>query len=411
MKHFARTLIIAFTIVAICSQVNSQTITNQFYNVSPGNGNGLRFWSSNNYKIHMGNSSNYQYGPVSDYSIKMTMNNDAQRGWTWGVLNARPIAALDTRGTFQLAKDLRVLGNTGIGTSYPNSRLHVRSSAGQHGLRVQINGASKLTVASNGGTTIGTYENNPPTNGLYVHGDLKANNVEIHGKPTFHTNGLKDFNLKYTKNSYQSARLQIGIAEDTHNFFPNNGEGDIVLRKRGIGRRLIICHATQFNALPSDATGIGAANDEDLLWVHNNGNVRIGKYSENAPEYKLDVAGTIRATEIKVEAQTADFVFEDDYSLRDLDQVESFINENKHLPDIPSAQEMEASGVNLAEMNKLLLMKVEELTLYAIEKEKKVEELQEKGAKQKAIVEQLKKDSQKTTARLEKIEALLEMKQ
>jgi hypothetical protein len=54
------------------------------------------------------------------------------------------------------------------------------------------------------------------------------------------------------------------------------------------------------------------------------------------------------------------------YFLRDLNHVEKFIKEHKHLPDIPSAKEMEAAGVNLAEMNKLLLMKVEELTLYMI---------------------------------------------
>jgi len=104
------------------------------------------------------------------------------------------------------------------------------------------------------------------------------------------------------------------------------------------------------------------------------GNVGIGT---TATEHKLDVAGTIRATEIKVEAQTADFVFEDDYNLRSLAEVENFIKENKHLPDIPSASQMEAEGVNLAEMNKLLLMKVEELTLYLIQQQKLIDKLLE----------------------------------
>jgi len=85
------------------------------------------------------------------------------------------------------------------------------------------------------------------------------------------------------------------------------------------------------------------------------------------PTTKLHVAGTITAKEIKVTAQTADFVFEEDYPLRDLNQIEEFIKEHKHLPDIPSAAEMEAVGLNLAEMNKLLLQKIEELTLYSIE--------------------------------------------
>lgn len=94
------------------------------------------------------------------------------------------------------------------------------------------------------------------------------------------------------------------------------------------------------------------------------GNVGIG--TSPSDEYALTTNGAIRATEIKVEAQTADFVFEPDYALRPLKEVEAFVKENKHLPEIPSAKQMEADGVNVAEMNKLLLQKVEELTLYLL---------------------------------------------
>ena len=95
------------------------------YDVTPGIGNGLRFWSSDSYKIHMGNGSVYHYGPVTDYSIKMNMNNESDRGWTWGVIGSTPTAALNTQGTLQLAKDLRVMGNLGIGTTSPNYPLKV----------------------------------------------------------------------------------------------------------------------------------------------------------------------------------------------------------------------------------------------------------------------------------------------
>jgi len=113
------------------------------------------------------------------------------------------------------------------------------------------------------------------------------------------------------------------------------------------------------------------------------GNVGIGK----KPDTKLDVAGTIRATEIKVTAQTADFVFEPDYELRPLDEVEVFVKENKHLPEIPSAKQMEAEGVNVAEMNKLLLQKVEELTLYMIAMKKAYDDMQKEMKELKQTIE------------------------
>ncbi|WP_461630277.1 hypothetical protein [Labilibaculum euxinus] len=100
----------------------------------------------------------------------------------------------------------------------------------------------------------------------------------------------------------------------------------------------------------------------------------------------LDVVGTIHATEIKVQAQTADFVFEEDYQLKSLEEVEQFVKTNNHLPDIPSAKEMKEDGVGLAEMNKLLLQKVEELTLYIIEMKKE-------NVKQQKEIEKLIRDS------------------
>ena len=92
---------------------------------------------------------------------------------------------------------------------------------------------------------------------------------------------------------------------------------------------------------------------------------------------QLDVNGNIFADQIKVKTNgnTADFVFSDNYSLKDLNLLEAYIKANKHLPEIPSAQEMEAEGVDLATMNKLLLQKIEELTLYTIKQEKEKESL------------------------------------
>ncbi|GAA3774427.1 hypothetical protein [Flavobacterium ginsengiterrae] len=104
-----------------------------------------------------------------------------------------------------------------------------------------------------------------------------------------------------------------------------------------------------------------------------NGNVGIGTTN---PKNKLDVNGTIHAKEVKVDLDfpAPDYVFANDYKLRTLDEVENYINKNSHLPEIPSAKEFEKNGIYLAEMNMALLKKIEELTLYSIQQNKKIED-------------------------------------
>jgi hypothetical protein len=99
------------------------------------------------------------------------------------------------------------------------------------------------------------------------------------------------------------------------------------------------------------------------------GRVRIG--GSATPTEKLVVDGKILAEEVKVQTVPAsDYVFEPDYDLKSLQEVETFIQQNKHLPDIPSAEEFKENGVGLGEMDDMLLRKVEELTLYVIELKK-----------------------------------------
>jgi hypothetical protein len=100
------------------------------------------------------------------------------------------------------------------------------------------------------------------------------------------------------------------------------------------------------------------------------GNVGIGILNANE---KLSVNGKIRAKEIKVESDNwPDYVFNTSYKLPSLLETEQFIKENHHLPDIPSAAEVEKDGVNLGEMNARLLKKIEELTLHLIAKDKEL---------------------------------------
>src|SRR5687768_5672024 len=92
-------LFIQFAISLITASAFGQS---NFYDVYPGDGNGLRFWASDNYKMHMGNSGEYHFGPVTDYSIKMNMSSNTGRGWTWGVAGVTPIAALNNIGDMQI---------------------------------------------------------------------------------------------------------------------------------------------------------------------------------------------------------------------------------------------------------------------------------------------------------------------
>ncbi|MBS7256146.1 tail fiber protein [Flavobacterium branchiicola] len=106
------------------------------------------------------------------------------------------------------------------------------------------------------------------------------------------------------------------------------------------------------------------------------GYVGIGTTS---PDSKLTVAGNIHAQEVKVTVNAgADFVFESDYALPSLESVDKFIKENKHLPEIASAEKMKKDGINLAEMNIKLLQKIEEMTLYMIEQNKQISNLKER---------------------------------
>lgn len=150
-----------------------------------------------------------------------------------------------------------------------------------------------------------------------------------------------------------------------------------------------------------------ADNIDNAVWsilvLHPNKSVSIGTSTPGSNEEKLVVAGdtkidgkievagvkgslvvdqTIEAKEFKVGdwviTDAPDFVFEKGYDLKSLKDVETFINKEKHLPGIPSAEEIKTEGFDLVKMNMLLLQKIEELTLHSIEQQKKIEKLEEK---------------------------------
>jgi hypothetical protein len=148
------------------------------------------------------------------------------------------------------------------------------------------------------------------------------------------------------------------------------------------------------------------SSDIERMRILGNGNVGIGTTTTGS--HKLAVEGSIGAREIKVEANGwSDFVFYKDYKLPSLTEVEKYIKEKGHLKDIPSAKEVEENGILLGEMNSKLLQKIEELTLYTIQQDKRLNSIEFKNLKLEKENESLKTINSKLLQlqkRLEKLE-------
>ena len=117
---------------------------------------------------------------------------------------------------------------------------------------------------------------------------------------------------------------------------------------------------------------------------------------------KLTVKGNIHAEEVKIDLNVPapDYVFKDSYQLRSLEELENFIKDNSHLPEIPSAKDFKQNGIMQAEMDINLLKKIEELTLYTIQQEKKIKA----QAKKIENLESLNNKFLELQSRLEKLE-------
>ncbi len=124
--------------------------------------------------------------------------------------------------------------------------------------------------------------------------------------------------------------------------------------------------------------------------------VAINMASNVTPDAELHVNGEIKANVVnageifthKWKIRAADYVFEPDYKLPKLSDVENYVKEHKHLPEIPSGKEMQENGLDIGTMNMLLLKKVEELVLYNIAQEKRLEKQAERIHKLEELVNQ-----------------------
>jgi hypothetical protein len=137
-------------------------------------------------------------------------------------------------------------------------------------------------------------------------------------------------------------------------------------------------------------------NDNDVFFVRNDGSIESGKHkikatelnqkvievknSENDETFRLLSDGTLylTAVHVRLPEDFPDYVFEPGYKLMPLDELERHIKEHQRLPNMPSAEEVSKNGVDLGEMNRLLVEKVEELTLYILDMEERLKVLESK---------------------------------
>lgn len=304
-------------------------------------------------------------------------------------------------------------GKVGIGTDTPTQTLHVEGSMRVSELASDIQkmivttadgtlATTNIPASDNMGNHIATQNIN--LNGKYLSGDgdgegLYINNLGKIGVGTYYpiaqlqVNGGGNEVLGRFKSGYSSLNIGqsitgggLGVWGSTYMGFNLRHDADNQWK-------------TEYDGASNGAAMIYGTSGGDLIFTCVSTNPAIGGIQQLTDQQIKDNSkmilrsdGRLKAIEVVVKTNVwSDYVFSDDYSLMRLDQIEKYIKEHKHLPDVPSEAEILKKGINLGQMDAILLAKIEELTLYVIELKKENEEMRVDNGEMKNEIEKLKR--------------------
>ncbi|MBB6130144.1 hypothetical protein [Mucilaginibacter lappiensis] len=208
------------------------------------------------------------------------------------------------------------------------------------------------------------------------------------------TNGTINFSVRADGQGYFAGNLGIGTTVPQGKVEINNNSYTDASQLIVSGAEATRYYGVMGITVPSGHTVLSLgvrSNNTNYFETLNLVNDNVGIGTKN-PDQKLSVNGTIHSKSVLIDLNGwSDYVLKNDYQLRPLSDVKNYIDQNQHLPEVPSEQEMIKKGLDVGEMNKLLIKKVEELTLYLIDEHKEKEKQEAINNKQQEQIDQLNK--------------------